>query len=67
MTHQMLIVFAVLAVAVGLFVWGRPRADIVGLLVVVALMSSRVLMAKRGAGRLWLPGGDFDRRHFHRQ
>jgi di/tricarboxylate transporter len=43
MTHQMLIVFAVLAVAVGLFVWGRPRADIVGLLVVVALMSSRVL------------------------
>jgi Trk K+ transport system NAD-binding subunit len=43
MTHQMLIVFAVLAVAVGLFAWGRPRADIVGLLVVAALMTSRVL------------------------
>ena len=43
MTHQMLIIFGILAIAVGLFVWGRPRADIVGLLVVAALMSSRVL------------------------
>ena len=43
MTHQMLLVFGILAIAVGLFVWGRPRADIVGLLVVAALMSSRVL------------------------
>ena len=43
MTHQMLVVFGILAIAIGLFVWGRPRADIVALLVVVALMSSRVL------------------------
>jgi di/tricarboxylate transporter len=46
MTHQMLTVVAVLAVAIGLFVWGRPRPDIVGLLVVVALMSSGVLTPK---------------------
>jgi di/tricarboxylate transporter len=39
----MLIVFGVLAVAIGLFAWGRPRADIVGIIVVLALMSSRVL------------------------
>src|SRR5271166_3962582 len=43
MTHQMLIVFGILAIAVGLFAWGRPRADIVGLLVVAALMTSGVL------------------------
>ncbi len=43
MTDQMLIVFSVLAGAVGLFAWGRPRADIVAILVVVALMLSRVL------------------------
>ncbi|WP_131630653.1 SLC13 family permease [Mycolicibacterium llatzerense] len=43
MTHQMWIVVGILAGAVGLFVWGRPRADIVGVLVVVALMSSGVL------------------------
>ena len=43
MNHQMLIVFAILAVAVGLFAWGRPRADIVSLLVVAALMATRVL------------------------
>ena len=43
MTDQMLIVFGVLAVAVGLFAWGRPRADIVAILVVLALMLSRVL------------------------
>lgn len=39
----MWIVVGILAGAVGLFVWGRPRADIVGVLVVVALMSSGVL------------------------
>jgi len=39
----MLIVFGVLAVAVGLFAWGRLRADIVAILVVLALMMSRVL------------------------
>ena len=43
MTHQMLIVFAVLAITVGLFAWGRPRADVVALLVVAALMASGVL------------------------
>src|SRR5262249_20851797 len=40
---QMLLVFGVLAGAVGLFAWGRPRADIVAILVVLALMVSRVL------------------------
>ncbi len=39
----MLIVFAIFGVAVGLFAWGRPRADIVALLVVAALMATRVL------------------------
>ena len=43
MTGQMLLVFGVLAGAVGLFAWGRPRADIVAILVVLALMVSRVL------------------------
>src|SRR5262245_65469795 len=43
MTDQMLLVFGVLAGAVGLFAWGRPRADIVAILVVLALMVSRVL------------------------
>jgi di/tricarboxylate transporter len=39
----MLVVVGIMVVAIGLFIWGRPRADIVGLLVVAALMSSRVL------------------------
>ncbi len=43
MTPQMLIVVAILGVAVGLFAWGRPRADIVALLVVAALMATGVL------------------------
>ena len=43
MTDQMLIVFGILAGAVRLFVWGRPRVDIVAILVVLALMLSRVL------------------------
>ena len=43
MTDQMLIVFGILAGAVGLFAWGRPRVDIVAILVVLALMLSRVL------------------------
>ena len=43
MTDQMLLVFGILAGAVGLFAWGRPRADIVAILVVLALMVSRVL------------------------
>ena len=43
MTEQMLIVFGVLVGAVWLFGWGRPRADIVALLVVLALMLTRVL------------------------
>ena len=37
MTEKMLIVFGVLAVAVGLFAWGRLRADIVAILVVLAV------------------------------
>ena len=43
MTDHMTIVFAVLAGAIALFAWGRPRADIVALLVVLALMLSGVL------------------------
>src|SRR5262249_54795846 len=43
MTDQMLIVLGVLVGAVGLFAWGRPRADIVAILVVLALMLTRVL------------------------
>jgi di/tricarboxylate transporter len=43
MTDQMLIVFGILAGAIGLFVWGRPRADIVAILVVLALIVSGVL------------------------
>lgn len=43
MTDQMLIVFGILAGAVGLFAWGRPRADVVAILVALALMLSHVL------------------------
>ena len=43
MTEPMLIVFGVLAGAIVLFAWGRPRADIVAILVVLALMLSGVL------------------------
>jgi di/tricarboxylate transporter len=39
----MLMVFGILAGAIVLFAWGRPRADIVAILVVLALMLSRVL------------------------
>ena len=43
MTDQMLLVFGILAGAVGLFAWGRPRADVVAILVVLALILSGVL------------------------
>jgi di/tricarboxylate transporter len=43
MTDQMLIVFVVLAGAVALFAWGRPRTDVVAILVVLALNLSGVL------------------------
>src|SRR5262245_46808166 len=43
MTDQILIVFGVLVSAIGLFAWGRPRADIIAILVVLALMLTRVL------------------------
>ena len=43
MHHQMLLVLAILAGAIGLFAWGRPRADIVSLIVVAALMATGVL------------------------
>lgn len=43
MTEPMLIVFGVLAGAIVLFAWGRPRPDIVAILVVLALMLSGVL------------------------
>jgi di/tricarboxylate transporter len=43
MTGPMLIVFGILAGAIGLFAWGRPRVDVVAILVVLALILSRVL------------------------
>jgi di/tricarboxylate transporter len=43
MTGPMLLVFGILAGAIVLFAWGRPRVDIVAILVVLALMLSRVL------------------------
>ena len=43
MTGPMLMVFGILAGAIVLFASGRPRADIVAILVVLALMLSRVL------------------------
>lgn len=43
MTEHMWIVFGVLGVAILLFAWGRPRADIVALMVVLALMLSGIL------------------------
>jgi di/tricarboxylate transporter len=43
MTEGMLIVFAVLAGAVALFAWGRPRSDVVAILVVLALNLTGVL------------------------
>src|SRR6516165_2861656 len=43
MTGPMLTVFGILAGAIALFAWGRPRVDVVAVLVVLALMLSRVL------------------------
>jgi di/tricarboxylate transporter len=43
MTGGILTVFGILAGAVALFAWGRPRTDIVAILVVLALMLSGVL------------------------
>ncbi len=43
MTGEILTVFGILAGSVTLFAWGRPRTDIVAILVVLALMLSRVL------------------------
>jgi di/tricarboxylate transporter len=43
MTAGILTVFGVLAGAVAMFAWGRPRTDVVAILVVLALMLSGVL------------------------
>jgi di/tricarboxylate transporter len=43
MTGPMLMVFGVLAGAIVLFAWGRPRVDIVAIFVVLALILSHVL------------------------
>ncbi|WP_295448270.1 SLC13 family permease [uncultured Thiodictyon sp.] len=50
MTDHMLIVFAILGSAIALFAWGRLRADIVALLVVLALMLSGVLTPQEALG-----------------
>jgi len=42
-TGPMLMVFGILAGAIVLFAWGRPRVDVVAVLVVLALILSRVL------------------------
>jgi di/tricarboxylate transporter len=42
-TGPMLVVFGILAGAIVLFAWGRPRVDVVAVLVVLALILSRVL------------------------
>lgn len=43
MTHDMLTVFVVLGLAVAFFAWGRPSADVVGIFVVAALLTTGVL------------------------
>ena len=43
MTEGILAVFGILAGAVALFAWGRPRADVVAIFAVLALMLSGVL------------------------
>ena len=43
MKEQTLLVFGVLAGAVGPFAWGRPRSDVVAIPVVLALMVRRLL------------------------
>ncbi len=43
MTHDMLTVFGVLGVAIALFAWGRPPADVVAVIVVAALITTGVL------------------------
>jgi Citrate transporter len=43
MTDSILTVFGILAAAVALFAWGRPRSDVVAILVVPALNLSGVL------------------------
>ena len=43
MTGGALTVFGILAGAVALFAWGRPRSDVVAILVVLALSLSGVL------------------------
>ena len=43
MTGPMLMVFGILGGAVVLFAWGRPRVDVVAVLVVLALILSGVL------------------------
>jgi di/tricarboxylate transporter len=56
MTEQALIVLGVLACSIGLFAWGRVRADVVAILVVLALMLSRVLTPQEslaGFGAQW--------------
>ena len=43
MTQEQLIVFAVLAIALGLFVWGRWRYDVVALLTLLALVLTGIV------------------------
>ena len=42
MTEPMLIVLFILTGAIALWSWGRPRADIVAVLIVLALLLTRV-------------------------
>ena len=51
----MLTVFGILAGAIALFAWGRPRVDIVAILVVLALMLSRMLTPREALAGLGDP------------
>ncbi len=55
MNDHMLIVFGVLGCSIALFAWGRPRADIVALLVVLALMLTEVLTPEEALGGFGAP------------
>jgi hypothetical protein len=67
MTGPMFTVFGILAGAIALFAWGRPRVDIVAILVVLALMLSRVLTPREAFAGIWGSGRCSDRRNLYRR
>ena len=67
MTGPMLIVFGILAGAIALFAWGRPRVDIVAILVVLALMLTRLLTPREALAGFGDPVVISDRRDLRRR